>query len=313
MRSGRSWSRCCRAAGSRAPAEVDETAAHRRDPVAGPGRCALAGRAARLRAVADGVWPVPALAARWDLAADPDRPAGPGGCGRADHLGRVRGLHGRPGAPARGRCAEKGDLQAEPPGGVQAEPADHGLGRSRGGLTTKVHLACEQGQKPLSILITAGQRGDSPQFQAVLGGIRVARPGRGRPRTRPRRVLADKAYGSRANRAYLRRRGHRVHHPGESRPDPPPQEQGPRRRPPARLRPRTLQAAARGRVRHRPAQAQPRRGHPLRQARRPLRSHRPHRRDQRVAPPPLMKHALGLIYREASTGSESAYRLTAGD
>ena len=30
---------------------------------------------------------------------------------------------------------------------------------------------------------------------------------RSRPRTRPDRVLADKAYGSRANRAYLRRRG----------------------------------------------------------------------------------------------------------
>ena len=36
---------------------------------------------------------------------------------------------------------------------------------------------------------------------------RSARPGCGRPRTRPGRVLADKAYGSRANRAYLRRRG----------------------------------------------------------------------------------------------------------
>jgi len=90
---------------------------------------------------------------------------------------------------------------------VHAEPDDHGLGRSRGGLTTKVHLACEQGQKPLSILVTAGQRGDSPQFQAVLGRIRVPRPGRGRPRTRPARVLGDKAYGSAANRAYLRRRG----------------------------------------------------------------------------------------------------------
>jgi transposase len=60
----------------------------------------------------------------------------------------------------------------------------------------------------LSLVVTAGQRGDSPQFQVVLGRIRVARPaGRGRPRTRPDRVLADKAYGSRANRAYLRRRG----------------------------------------------------------------------------------------------------------
>jgi transposase len=89
---------------------------------------------------------------------------------------------------------------------VQQEPADHGLGRSRGGLTTKVHLACEQRQKPLSVVITAGQRGDSPQFQAVLGRIRVPRTGPGHPRTRPDRVLADKAYGSRANRAYLRRR-----------------------------------------------------------------------------------------------------------
>jgi transposase len=81
------------------------------------------------------------------------------------------------------------------------------LGRSRGGWTTKLHLAVEQGQKPLALVLTAGQRGDSPQFQVILGRIRVARPGHGRPRTRPDRVLADKADGSRANRAYLRRRG----------------------------------------------------------------------------------------------------------
>ena len=87
------------------------------------------------------------------------------------------------------------------------EPTDHALGRSRGGLTTKLHLACEQGQKPLSIVLTAGQRGDSPQFVPVLDGIRVPRPGGGRPRTRPDRVLADKAYTSKANRCYLRRRG----------------------------------------------------------------------------------------------------------
>jgi transposase len=93
--------------------------------------------------------------------------------------------------------------QVEPPGD---EPADHGLGRSRGGWTTKIHLACEQGRKPLALLLTAGQRADSPQFTAVLDRIRVPRLGRGRPRTRPDRALADKAYSSRANRAYLRRR-----------------------------------------------------------------------------------------------------------
>ncbi|GAA3507764.1 transposase [Streptosporangium album] len=59
----------------------------------------------------------------------------------------------------------------------------------------------------MSIVITAGQRGDSPQFEAVLGRVRVPRLGPGRPRTRPRRVRADKAYASRKNRAYLRRRG----------------------------------------------------------------------------------------------------------
>jgi hypothetical protein len=32
--------------------------------------------------------------------------------------------------------------------GVDNEPDDHGLGRSRGGLTTKLHLAVGQGQKP---------------------------------------------------------------------------------------------------------------------------------------------------------------------
>ena len=35
----------------------------------------------------------------------------------------------------------------------------------------------------------------------------MARPGPGRPRSRPEKVIADKAYSSRANRAYLRRRG----------------------------------------------------------------------------------------------------------
>ena len=84
------------------------------------------------------------------------------------------------------------------------------MGRSRGGFTTKVHLACEQGRKPLSLVITAGHRGDSPQFEVVLNGIRVPRAGAGRPRTRPDRVLADKAYSSRAIRDWLRRRGIRA-------------------------------------------------------------------------------------------------------
>ncbi|MFF7035986.1 MULTISPECIES: IS5 family transposase [Streptomyces griseus group] len=107
---------------------------------------------------------------------------------------------------AAGAC-KQGELQKEPPGDTPTEPVDHGLGRSRGGFTTKLHLAVEQGQKPMSIMVTAGQRGDSPQFEAVLDKVRVPRIGPGRPRVRPDSVRADKAYASRGNRAYLRRRG----------------------------------------------------------------------------------------------------------
>ncbi|MBB4963537.1 transposase [Saccharothrix violaceirubra] len=54
-------------------------------------------------------------------------------------------------------------------------------------------------------MLTPGQAGDSPQFRTVLDRIRVPGPV-GRPRTRPDAVAADKAYSSKANRAYLRRR-----------------------------------------------------------------------------------------------------------
>lgn len=104
------------------------------------------------------------------------------------------------------------DVQKEPPHGPEtSEPADHGLGKSRGGWTTKIHAACEQGQKLMGMVVTAGQRGDSPQFGPVLEQVRVARPGgTGRPRTTPDRVRGDKAYASAPNRALLRRRGIRA-------------------------------------------------------------------------------------------------------
>ncbi|MFJ3229334.1 IS5 family transposase [Streptomyces sp. NPDC086783] len=111
---------------------------------------------------------------------------------------------------------KQGDQQKEPPGGIFTEPSDHGLGRPAAGFTTKLHLAVEQGQKPMAIVITAGQRGDSPQFEPVLEKVCVPRIGPGRPRVRTNRVRADKAYASRANRAYLRRRGIRCTIPAKN-------------------------------------------------------------------------------------------------
>lgn len=90
---------------------------------------------------------------------------------------------------------------------VAGEPDHHALGRSRGGWGTKTHAAVDQHRGVLAFCLTPGQDGDSPQLIPVLDAIRVARSGPGRPRRRPDRVLADKAYSSRANRAWLRRHG----------------------------------------------------------------------------------------------------------
>jgi transposase len=80
------------------------------------------------------------------------------------------------------------------------------LGRSRGGLTTKIHLACDGGGRPLAMVITAGQRHESTQLGPLLDGIRVPRPGSGRPRKRPAHLVADRGYSYTTCRRLLRRR-----------------------------------------------------------------------------------------------------------
>jgi transposase len=87
------------------------------------------------------------------------------------------------------------------------EPPDHGLGRSRGGLTSKIHHLVDGAGRPLVVLVSAGQANDAPLFEHLLANLRVDRLGGGRPRTKPQRVRADKAYSSRAIRRELRRRG----------------------------------------------------------------------------------------------------------
>lgn len=58
----------------------------------------------------------------------------------------------------------------------------------------------------MSVVLTGGQAGDNPQLLPVLDGIRVARTGPGRPRTRPQAVITDKAYSHPSTRRQLRRR-----------------------------------------------------------------------------------------------------------
>ncbi|GGZ87061.1 IS5 family transposase [Streptomyces bluensis] len=95
-----------------------------------------------------------------------------------------------------------------PPGGGGA--GGEGLGRSRGGFATKLHLSADGRCRPLSLIVTPGQRADCTQFKPVLEKIRVARPGQGRPRKKPDSLAADKAYGNGPIRECLRRRV--IHH-----------------------------------------------------------------------------------------------------
>ncbi|MGG2463956.1 IS5 family transposase [Streptomyces sp. RGM 3693] len=105
------------------------------------------------------------------------------------------------GTPGRNHVAEP----ARPPGGGGA--GGEGLGRSRGGFTSKLHLSADGHCRPLSLVVTPGQRADCTQFKPVLDKIRVPKPGPGRPRKKPDSLAADKAYSNGPCRQYLRRRG----------------------------------------------------------------------------------------------------------
>ncbi|MFG2832988.1 IS5 family transposase [Streptomyces sp. NPDC048434] len=83
---------------------------------------------------------------------------------------------------------------------------DEWLGRCGGGLTCKIHLASEGGCRPLALLITPGQWGEAPQLIPSWNASVSGRLGGGHPRTRPDHLGGDKAYSSRRNRRYLRRR-----------------------------------------------------------------------------------------------------------
>ena len=76
------------------------------------------------------------------------------------------------------------------------EPSGHAVGRSRGGLSSKLHAAVDGNGMPIAIVLTGGQRNDGAVFAEVLDDIRVPRLGPGRPRTRPDAVIADKAYSN---------------------------------------------------------------------------------------------------------------------
>jgi transposase len=78
----------------------------------------------------------------------------------------------------------------------------------RGKNGTKYHLLVTADGLPLAIAITCANRHDSMLVEPILDRLRpVKGTGRGRPRRRPAKLHAHKAYDNRRVRLYLRNRG----------------------------------------------------------------------------------------------------------
>lgn len=70
------------------------------------------------------------------------------------------------------------------------------MGRSRGGLTTKIHALVDAEGRPVRLELTAGQAGDAPMAAKLLDAVS---PGA--------TVIADKAYDTDSIRSFVAARG----------------------------------------------------------------------------------------------------------
>jgi len=71
---------------------------------------------------------------------------------------------------------------------------------------TKVHALATKEGIPLRLMLSGGNLHDSQMFFELVGGLKL-KGKRGRPKSRPDELAADKAYDSRKVREYLRMRG----------------------------------------------------------------------------------------------------------
>lgn len=114
-----------------------------------------------------------------------------GSAGAAIAAGCQGGAATHPASAADRRHTDPGSHGCSVAGRPRRVPTVEPEPRSVSPMAAERHLAVEQGQKPMPIVITGGQRGDSPQFETVLKQVRVPRLGPGRaahlPRSRARR------------------------------------------------------------------------------------------------------------------------------
>ena len=84
------------------------------------------------------------------------------------------------------------------------EPADHALGRSRGGFSTKIHILCDGHGLPLHFHLTPGQTHESTVLDTLLVGADAnLLDGEGEPIAWPVALGGDKGYRADWIDAYL--------------------------------------------------------------------------------------------------------------
>jgi transposase len=80
------------------------------------------------------------------------------------------------------------------------------VGKTMRGKGTKCVVVVDGGGIPLGVQLANAKPSEHKFAETALALIRVPRSGRGRPRTKPARVVADKGYDSDPLRERLRRR-----------------------------------------------------------------------------------------------------------
>jgi IS5 family transposase len=85
--------------------------------------------------------------------------------------------------------------------GAKKGGEDHAIGRSRGGLSTKINAVVDENGLPVRLMLTAGQAHDLRAAPQLLAGLRC------------RHVVADRGYDADALLALIRAAGAKPHIP----------------------------------------------------------------------------------------------------
>jgi hypothetical protein len=183
--------------------------------------------------VGPGVRPAPPVAAGRHLASDLHRAPGPGRRERADHLGHQRRLHGVPGPPARRRARNKGSCRraarcrhrraGRPRDRTLARRPDHQAAPGRRtGTEAQVHRDHGRAAGRFPAVRARPEQGPCPASWAR----QAAHPARSRARRQGIRLTQEPCLPATARNP--------LHHPGQGRPGPQPQETRLARRPAGR-------------------------------------------------------------------------------